>query len=118
MAGIRWVRPAAMGMVMCEGRAGGSGSRFSLGQATVTRATAQRDGVTGVGYVMGHDPARAEAMALADLFIQAGEGGLLETLVAPQRAAQKARRDDRARAAAATKVEFFTMARNSSARST
>lgn len=116
--GIRWVRPATMGMVMCEGRAGGSGGRFSLGQATVTRATAQRGGVTGVGYVMGHDPERAEGMALADLYLQAGEGALFETLIAPQMAAQNAARTDRARAAAATRVEFFTMARQSGARST
>ncbi|MGC9371578.1 MAG: phosphonate C-P lyase system protein PhnG, partial [Paracoccaceae bacterium] len=35
----QWPRPAETGMIMLEGRAGGAGQRFSLGQATVTRAT-------------------------------------------------------------------------------
>lgn len=114
-----WLRPPETGMVMLEGRAGGSGQRFSLGQATVTRATCRLGGHVGVGYLMGHFPRRAELMALADALLQ-GPGGpaLHAALIAPQEAAQQAVRDDRARAAAATRVEFFTLARETGARST
>lgn len=109
--GIAWPRPAETAMVMLEGRAGGGGQRFSLGQATVTRATAERNGVIGVGYVQGHDPPRAELMAVADIALQEGAADLLGAFVVQEGARQRARRADRARAAAATKVEFFTLAR-------
>jgi alpha-D-ribose 1-methylphosphonate 5-triphosphate synthase subunit PhnG len=111
-----WLRPAQTGMIMLEGRAGGGGQRFSLGQATVTRATCFFAGATGVGYVMGHFPRRAELMALCDALLQGDRGAdLYQRLIAPQSAAQAAGREDRARAAAATKVEFFTMSRESAA---
>lgn len=113
--GADWVRPPEIGMVMMEGRAGGTGGRFSLGQATVTRATVAQAGRVGVGYVRGHDPRHAELMALADLALQAGDSALMQDFVRPEAARQQALRDDRARAAAASKVEFFTMARESSA---
>ncbi|KGB80718.1 MAG: phosphonate C-P lyase system protein PhnG [Pseudomonadota bacterium] len=116
---VVWIRPAGIGMVMLEGRAGGTGQRFSLGQATVTRATCRAGEQIGVGYVMGHFPRRAELMALCDAALQGPSGAaLMARLITPQQAAQRAARDDRARAAAATKVEFFTMARHAGARST
>jgi alpha-D-ribose 1-methylphosphonate 5-triphosphate synthase subunit PhnG len=111
-AAAQWLRPAETGMIMLEGRAGGSGQRFSLGQATVTRATCVLNGATGVGYVLGHFPRRAELMALCDAALQGPERtGLHARLIVPQAAAQQASRADRARAAAATRVEFFTMSR-------
>lgn len=115
LTGIDWPRPGETGMVMVEGRAGGRGRRFCVGQATVTRATAARGGRSGIGYVQGHDAARAEMMALADLMLQEGRGDLDARLLAPEAVRQAAVRDDRARAAAATQVEFFTMARQSGA---
>lgn len=116
---VEWLRPAEIGMVMLEGRAGGRGQRFSLGQATVTRATCRVRGATGVGYVMGHFPRRAELMALCDALLQGPDAAQVQArLVVPQAAAQRAARTDRARAAAATKVEFFTMSRETGARST
>lgn len=57
-------------------------------------------------------PAGAELMALCDAALQgAGSVELQRNLIAPQAAAQRAARAERARAAAATKVEFFTMSR-------
>ncbi|MEL6168073.1 MAG: phosphonate C-P lyase system protein PhnG [Pseudomonadota bacterium] len=117
-AGTRWVRPAVAGMVMSEGRAGGSGGRFSLGQVAVTRATAERGGRLGIGYIMGHDPERAERMALADLALQEAPEALMAALVEPEARRQADVRATRAKKAAATRVEFFTIARQSSARST
>ncbi|MEX5726659.1 alpha-D-ribose 1-methylphosphonate 5-triphosphate synthase subunit PhnG [Rhodovulum iodosum] len=113
-----WLRRPETGMVMLEGRAGGTGQRFSLGQATVTRATCRMGADVGVGYLMGHFPRRAELMALADAVLQGPDGPALHAaLIAPQEAAQVAARTDRARAAAATTVEFFTMSRETGPRS-
>ncbi|MHA3915416.1 phosphonate C-P lyase system protein PhnG [Halovulum sp. GXIMD14793] len=109
-----WPRPAEIGMIMLEGRAGGTGQRFSMSQATVTRATCRLSGQVGVGYVLGHDPARAEAMALCDALLQAGDTHL-SGFVAQEAARQSAARQDAAKAAASTKVDFFAMERNSSA---
>lgn len=116
-AGLNWPRAPETGMVMLEGRAGGAGQRFSLGQATVTRATCARGDHIGVGYIRGHDPDHATAMARADLRLQEGDSALMQGFVIPEAARQRALRDDRARAAAASRVEFFTMARESGARS-
>ncbi len=111
-----WPRPAQEAMIGLEARAGGTGQRFTLGQATVTRATCVVNGAVGVGFVIGHDPRRAELMALCDALLQGDEGpGLQRDLVEPLARAQAEARAERARAAAATRVEFFTMERNSGA---
>lgn len=111
-----WPRRGEMGMIMLEGRAGGTGQRFSLGQATVTRATCLLKGSTGVGYVMGHAPEQAEAMALADALLQGPDHDALEAaLIGPQALAQAAEVEATSRKAAATQVRFFTMERTSSA---
>jgi alpha-D-ribose 1-methylphosphonate 5-triphosphate synthase subunit PhnG len=102
------------GTVMIEGRAGGGGRRFNVGEATVTRAVVQLvDGTLGVAYALGRDARKAELAAVIDAVLQDGGRGatLAAREVAPLAAAQAAAREIRSRKAAATKVDFFTVVR-------
>ncbi|CAH1649116.1 phosphonate C-P lyase system protein PhnG [Chelatococcus asaccharovorans] len=110
----RFLRPPEIGLVMVQGRAGGGGNAFNLGEMTVTRCALQfADGTVGLGYVQGRDRRRAEIAAILDALLQSPgtHPDLEQTVIAPLAAAQAARRDARSRKAASTKVEFFTMVR-------
>ncbi|MFM0717154.1 phosphonate C-P lyase system protein PhnG [Paraburkholderia strydomiana] len=114
-----WLRPPEIGLAMVRGRVGGSGDPFNLGEATVTRATLRLrvpdDALATVGVAchLGRDRRRAELAALADALLQMPElhAALHRQLVEPFAAQQAARRAERQRNAAATRVEFFTMVR-------
>ncbi len=110
----RLVRGPEIGMVMVQGRAGGGGAPFNLGEATVTRCTLQVDhGATGTAYVLGRDRRHAELAALLDALLQnpARQPEVMATVVLPLASTLRARKAEQARKTAATKVEFFTMAR-------
>ncbi|MSO76114.1 MAG: phosphonate C-P lyase system protein PhnG [Alphaproteobacteria bacterium] len=111
------LRGPETGMVMVRGRAGGSGDPFNLGEMTVTRCTVRlADGQVGHGYVAGRDKRHAELAALFDALLQdpARRPSLTRSLIEPLLATQAAILAERARKAAATKVEFFTMVRGES----
>jgi alpha-D-ribose 1-methylphosphonate 5-triphosphate synthase subunit PhnG len=108
-----WLRPPETGAVMVRGRAGATGAPFNLGEMTVTRCALRlQDGRDGHGWVQGRDKAHARRAALADALLQ-GDGGdaVRAGLLAPLAAAEAERRAATARRAAATRVDFFTMAR-------
>ncbi|MDX2158142.1 MAG: phosphonate C-P lyase system protein PhnG [Hyphomicrobiaceae bacterium] len=106
------VKPAEVGTVMVEGRAGGTGVRFNLGEATVARCVVRIADVLGVSYALGSDRRRAHLAALIDALLQmpGADPGLHDAIgrLAEQQAAA---RDLASRKAATTKVEFFTMVR-------
>ena len=108
----RLVRGPETGLVMIRGRAGGGGSPFNLGEATVTRATIRlASGEVGHSYALGRDGEKAVRAALLDALWQREperiETGVLEPL---RNAAAEA--DGKVRAeTAATRVNFFTMVR-------
>jgi alpha-D-ribose 1-methylphosphonate 5-triphosphate synthase subunit PhnG len=107
------LRGPEIGLVMTRGRAGGSGAPFNLGEMTVTRCTVRdADGHIGHAYLAGRDPARALLAARLDAALQnpARQAALQATVIAPLAAAQAATRATAARKAAATQVQFFTMA--------
>lgn len=117
----RWLRSPETGLVMVQGRAGGSGERFNLGEVTVTRcalrlADAAPDAsAVGVAYVLGRSHRQAYLVALADALLQdpARQAALELQLLAPLRrqlGRSTARRHARAQT---TRVEFFTVARES-----
>lgn len=107
-----WLRAPEIGSVMVQGRAGGTGSAFNLGEMTVTRCSLRlKDGTTGHGYVQGRSKAGAEAAALVDALMQTGAFEVEARVLTPLREEEAARRATRARKAAATKVDFFTMVR-------
>jgi alpha-D-ribose 1-methylphosphonate 5-triphosphate synthase subunit PhnG len=110
---VTWLRRPEVGAVMVQGRAGGTGAAFSLGEMTVTRCTLQLpDGRVGHAAVQGRDRAHAARAALVDALMQGAEAQALRAgVLAPLAAEEAARRADLAQKAAATRVEFFTLVR-------
>jgi alpha-D-ribose 1-methylphosphonate 5-triphosphate synthase subunit PhnG len=102
-----------IGTVMVEGRAGGAGRRFNLGEATVTRCVVRlADGAMGFSYALGRDAGKARLAAILDARLQAqAPGSPLHRAVHDLADRQSAARDLASRKAAATKVDFFTLVR-------
>ncbi len=107
------LKRAEAGTVMIEGRAGGNGDRFNLGEATVTRCVIRLPaGIVGVSYALGTDRRKAHLAALLDGILQtAASSGQLRDAIEDLASRQVARRQEASRKAAATKVEFFTLVR-------
>lgn len=100
------------GTVMIEGRAGGAGRRFNLGEATVTRCIVRVGETFGCAYALGHDRRKALLAAIADALLQNDQAGDLQsTLMVPLALGQANARAIASRKAAATKVDFFTLVR-------
>jgi alpha-D-ribose 1-methylphosphonate 5-triphosphate synthase subunit PhnG len=101
------------GSVMVEGRAGGTGNRFNLGEATVTRCVVRVGGnVMGHAYAFGRDKRKAQLAALLDAMLQSeSPGTALHDAVVRLSEVQAEHRAAASRKAAATKVEFFTLVR-------
>lgn len=108
-----WLRRPETGLAMVRARAGGSGEQFNLGEITVTRCALRLEGgASGVAYVQGRSHRKAELAALADALLQTSLAGQLEKdLVEPVRAHLKDAAEKMQRKAQATRVEFFTLAR-------
>jgi len=107
------LRAPEIGAAMVRGRMGGTGAPFNLGEMTVTRCSLQLGcGTVGHGYVQGRDKAHAERAALVDALMQTEAAAQTDmVLLQPLRAKMASVRTARAAKAAATKVDFFTMAR-------
>jgi len=101
------------GTVMVEGRAGGAGRRFNLGEATVTRCVVRLEGgAMGFSYALGRDGRKARLAAITDALLQSEvESGPLRRGVFTLAQQQQAARELASRKAAATKVDFFTLVR-------
>lgn len=119
-----WLRAPETGLMMVQGRAGGTGERFNLGEITVTRCAlrlaspdAPSAGAVGVAYVLGRVHKQARLAAVADALLQdpAHQPQLDASLLQPIRQALTRQRAQRAANVAATKVEFFTVAREAGA---
>jgi alpha-D-ribose 1-methylphosphonate 5-triphosphate synthase subunit PhnG len=108
------LKPPETGMVMVRGRIGGDGGPFNVGEMTVTRCVVRLEGgAVGVGYVAGRDAEQAELIAVIDAMAQdpvahkSVADGVIEPLALLQRRLEEAA----SRKAAASRVEFFTVAR-------
>jgi alpha-D-ribose 1-methylphosphonate 5-triphosphate synthase subunit PhnG len=105
--------------MMVQGRAGGTGERFNLGEVTVTRCAlrlagvAQKGAAVGVAYVLGRSHRQAQLAAVADALLQdpAQREALDASLLEPVRLHLAQQRAERHARAQASKVEFFTVAR-------
>ncbi len=107
------LRGPEAGLIMVRGRAGGTGAPFNLGEATVVRCTVRTDtGQVGHAYCLGRDLRQAELAAALDAALQdpAAHDTIEAQVVTPLAQAQEERRRTLARRAAATQVQFFTMA--------
>jgi alpha-D-ribose 1-methylphosphonate 5-triphosphate synthase subunit PhnG len=110
------LKAAETGTVMVEGRAGGAGRRFNLGEATMTRCVVRLgSGTLGYAYALGTDKRKALLSALLDGMIQDEvdrrvDAALMQD-VERLAALQQAQCELTSRKAAATKVDFFTLVR-------
>lgn len=99
---------------MVQGRISGTGAPFCAGEMTVTRAAIRLEtGEMGFGYVGGRDARHAETAAVIDALGQRDDWmARLETEIVEVLADEAAARHRLIAArAAATKVDFFTVAR-------
>jgi alpha-D-ribose 1-methylphosphonate 5-triphosphate synthase subunit PhnG len=115
---VRWLRRPETGLMMVQGRAGGTGERFNLGEVTVTRCAlrlAAGDAPVGVAYVVGRNQRQARLAAVADALLQepAHQAALELNLLEPIRVHLRNEAAQRHARAQTTKVEFFTVARES-----
>ena len=106
------LRAPETGLVMVRGRAGGDGDAFNLGEMTVTRCALRLGVHVGHAYIAGRDHAKARLAALLDAALQdsALHAACMQAVVEPLAATQQEARAAEARKAAATRVDFFTMA--------
>jgi alpha-D-ribose 1-methylphosphonate 5-triphosphate synthase subunit PhnG len=106
------LRGPEAGLVMLQGRAGGGGAAFNLGEMSVTRCTVRdAEGRIGHAYIAGRDTAKAELAARIDAAMQGPAALRIEAAVLTKlEAATTARHKQDAEQAAATRVSFFTLA--------
>jgi len=105
------LKPAETGTLMIEGRAGGTGRRFNLGEATMTRCVVRLDnGSMGFAYALGTDRRKALLSAVIDGLLQEGDAWLHDQIAALGDG-QAAARQLALRKSATTKVDFFTLVR-------
>lgn len=117
----RWLRTPETGLMMVQGRAGGTGERFHLGEVTVTRCALRVqpaggcEPTVGVAYVLGRSHRQVHLAALADALLQdpARQPALDAQLLEPIRCHLRRTLAERQARAASTKVDFFTVARES-----
>ena len=109
-----WLRRPETGLVMIRARAGGTGDKFNLGEMTMTRCALRLPhGTVGVAYVQGREHRKAEIAALADALLQqeTDAENVRHELIEPLRVRLEAEAGRLQRKAQATRVEFFTLAR-------
>lgn len=107
------LRGPETGLVMLRGRAGGDGTAFNLMETTATRCTVtMQGGSMGHATILGRDAEHAELAAAIDagLRLPLLRATLLRLVVEPLAEAQATERRNAGRRAAATRVQFFTLA--------
>jgi alpha-D-ribose 1-methylphosphonate 5-triphosphate synthase subunit PhnG len=114
----QWLRRPETGLMMVQGRAGGTGERFNLGEVTVTRCALRlpntpHDAPVGVAYVLGRNHRQAHLAAVADALLQdsALHPELEMNLLTPVRQHLAHQQALRHQSAQTTKVDFMTVAR-------
>ena len=108
------LRAPETGLIMLRGRMGGSGARFNVGEATVTRCSVKLgDQFEGHSYVLGRNIEHARIAAICDGLLQQPihHKQLQREVIEPLRQKLRTRQLLSSQKAAATKVEFFTLVR-------
>ncbi len=110
----RMLRGPEFGLVMLRGRVGGTGHAFNLGEASVTRASVRlEDGSIGHAMALGRDIAKAKLSAVIDALCSSDDvaARIEMAVIEPIRAELNEADETMRRQTAATRVDFFTMAR-------
>ncbi|WJV68387.1 phosphonate C-P lyase system protein PhnG [Pectobacteriaceae bacterium CE70] len=108
------LRAPETGLARVQGRMGGTGKRFVLGDVTLTRAVVRLDdGTCGYSYVTGRNKPHAELCALVDALLQkqGTDTPLYQQLIVPLAATRAEQLRQRAQEIASSKVDFFTLVR-------
>ncbi len=108
------LRPLETGLVMLQGRIGGDGAAFNLGEATVTRAAVRiASGEIGFAYVLGRDHDKAQRAAICDALWQSDlyRDAVEDHILTPIRERHERERLREREETAATRVDFFTLLR-------
>ena len=107
------LRAPEIGSVMVRGRAGAVGASFNLGEVTVTRCSLRLEsGADGHAYVQGRNKDKALQAAMIDALMQTDVAqAVQDNILTPLRQGFDTAKATRAAKAAATKVDFFTIAR-------
>jgi len=110
---FKFLRVPEIGAVMVRGRMGATGDAFNLGEMTITRCSVElATGEIGHGYVQGRDRKHSERAAILDALLQGSRSTEVDSkVITPLRELSLGRKDVKAKKAAATKVDFFTLAR-------
>ncbi|MBD2464137.1 phosphonate C-P lyase system protein PhnG [Oscillatoria sp. FACHB-1407] len=125
------LRVPEIGLAMVQGRAGGTGQPFYLGEMTLTRCVvrlqlqADEEAITpegellciaGFGYVAGRSHRHAELAAVCDALLQhpIWHDAVRSTVIEPLQQEAQRRHEHQQRQVEATRVNFFTMLRGES----
>ena len=108
------VRGPEVGLVMLQGRTGGGGAAFNLGEASVVRTTVKlATGEVGHSVILGRDTERSRMAAHLDALWQRADWRprIEADFVTASLAAEAAETARRAEETEATRVDFFTLVR-------
>jgi alpha-D-ribose 1-methylphosphonate 5-triphosphate synthase subunit PhnG len=114
LTNFKHLKKPEVGLVMVQARAGKDGTRFNLGEMTITRCTVQVEGgYIGCAYVAGRSPGHAEAAAVLDAMLQDPRyrEHIMKEIIVPLGAILEEKRARDAAKSESTRVEFFTMVR-------
>ena len=118
-SGLRYsfLRRPETGLLMMQARAGNTGTRFNLGEATATRCvislqSPEGGSVEGFALILGRNGRHAELAAVYDALLQTAAAPELEQGLLPLLSGKKQDALERKNnATERTKVDFFTMVR-------
>lgn len=107
------LRKPETGLVMVEGRTGGSGAPFNLGETTVTRCSVGlKSGEVGHAYILGRNVQHAETAAICDALMQSERHDeIARKVIDPLKRLASAAVAKQSAKVATTKVDFFTVVR-------
>jgi alpha-D-ribose 1-methylphosphonate 5-triphosphate synthase subunit PhnG len=116
-----FLRPPEIGLAMVQGRTGGTGQPFYLGEMTITRCAVKVEtpnlegAITGFGYVAGRSHRHAELAALCDALLQhpVWHDVVQTQVILPLQAIAQQQQEQQQRQTEATRVNFFTLVRGS-----
>ena len=116
-----FLRPPEIGLTMVQGRTGGTGQPFYVGEMTITRCVVRletpdlEDAIVGFGYVAGRSRRHAELAALCDALLQhpAWHDVIQTQVILPLQAIAQQQQEQQQRQAESTRVNFFTLVRGS-----
>ncbi|MGA0345955.1 MAG: phosphonate C-P lyase system protein PhnG [Alphaproteobacteria bacterium] len=111
---LKIIRKPEVGMIMVKGKVGGTGSKFNIGEMTVTRCSVQLgSGTVGHCYRPGRDLESAKIAAAFDALMQEKDAAesLEKAVIQPIELRLKNQKVKRRSLTEATKVDFFTLVR-------